>query len=305
MRERPDIAYIPISQGRWGYTRDAVLMTILRVSRRPFVAHLRGSQLQAFYASSGRAERLVIRRTLGWAARGIALTPSLEHVYDGLVPRARVRILENAIPDPYPDGTAALAAERRARAASARSALRILYLANDWEMKGAMTLVRSLGHPGLEEVEVRMAGAPRESDVAAARGLAEEVGAAGRVTKVGPVSGAAKEREFAWADALVHPSENDGQPVVIIEALAAGLPVVASTHGGIPDTVGEAGLLVEPGAPEQLGDAIRSLVDDPDLRLRLGSDSRARFAAVYTPDPYQERFLELFRELIPLEPCAD
>jgi glycosyltransferase involved in cell wall biosynthesis len=303
-RERPDVAYIPISQGRWGYVRDAVMMAVLRVQRRPFVAHLRGSQLQDFYAASTAAERAMIRRTLGWSALAIALTPSLRNVYDGLVPPERVRILENAIVDPYPGGIDELAEARRTRAAESPRALRILYLANDWSIKGAMTLVRALGHPGLEEVEVRMAGAPLQSQIDEARAEAERLGAGARLTMVGSVSGAAKAREFAWADVLVHPSEADGQPVVVIEAMAAGLPVVASTFGGIPDTVGDAGMLVEPRVPEQLGAAVRSLIDDPGLRLRLGEAGRERFLARYTPDRYQERFVELFAELIPL-PCVD
>jgi len=100
VRHRPQLVYIPISQGRWGYARDAVLMTIARVLRRPIVVHLRGSNLQRFFSQSTRVERHVISGTLGWATYAIALTPQLRGVYDGLVPVERVRVLENAIQDP-------------------------------------------------------------------------------------------------------------------------------------------------------------------------------------------------------------
>ena len=303
-RERPDLVYVPISQVRWGYVRDAVLMTILRLTRRPFVAHTNGARFQDFYGGAGRLEQLMIRRTLAWASRGIVLTPNLSHVFDGLVPGARVRILEYAIPDPYPLGDHALAEARRARAESAPRALRLLYLANDWASKGALTLIRSLSYPGLEDVELRLAGDPRQRDLDATRALADELGVAARVTILGSVSGETKEEQFEWADALVHPTDNDAQPIAIIEAMAAGLPVVTTPIGGIAHTVGPAGVLVPPRDPERLAGAIRSLVDDPDLRLRLGRASRAQFVAHYTPEPFQERFVALFGELVPLTPAA-
>src|SRR4051794_40086532 len=66
LRDRPDVAYVPISQNRWGFVRDAGLMTILRLLRRPFVAHPRGALLGDFYTAASPLVRLVIRRTLGW-----------------------------------------------------------------------------------------------------------------------------------------------------------------------------------------------------------------------------------------------
>jgi glycosyltransferase involved in cell wall biosynthesis len=304
-RERPDVAYLPISQGRWGYVRDAALMAVLRALQCPFVVHLRGSAFQTFYAGSGRLERLVIRRTLGWAARGIVLTPELVHVFDGLIPAGRIRTLENGIRDPYPGGIAAVAERRRRRARASPRSLRVLYVANDWTMKGAPTLVQALAHPGLEEVELRLAGAPREGEVREAQELAGRLGLLGRIRVVGSISGEAKADEYAWADVLAHPTENDGQPLVVIEAMAAGLAVVASRIGGIPETLGDDGLLVQSGDPVELAAALVSLVEDPAHRLRLGEASRQRFLDRYTPEPYQRRFVELFSELLRLEPCAD
>jgi len=278
-------------------------MSILRVLRRPFVVHVRGSEFQDFYGAAAAWDRLVIRRTLSWAERGIVLTPSLAHLYDGLLPSSKVRVLENAIADPYPSGIDDLVSARRSRAREKPQALRLLYMANDWGMKGALTLVRSLATPGLESVELRMAGGPLEADLDAVRRLAGELGVAERLTVLGSISGGAKAEQFAWADALAHPTESwDGQPIVIIEAMAAGLPIVSTEYAGIPHTVGNAGLIVPPRAPEELGAAFRSLIEDAELRLRLGDSSRDRFLTQYSPEPYQRRFVALFGELVP---CAE
>lgn len=81
-------------------------------------------------------------------------------------------------------------------------------------------------------------------------------------------------------DLLVLPSRNEGMGRVIVEAQAAGVPVVATKVGGIPDLVtdGETGILVPPADPVALATAIRSLVEDRETRARMGAAARAHVA---------------------------
>ena len=80
---------------------------------------------------------------------------------------------------------------------------------------------------------------------------------------------------------LVVPSFTEGAPLVVLEAMAAGVPVVASAVGGIPDQVrhGREGLLVPPGDPAALGDALLGLLRDPPRARRLGEAGRRRAAS--------------------------
>lgn len=82
-------------------------------------------------------------------------------------------------------------------------------------------------------------------------------------------------------DALAVPSRYEGFGLVAVEAMLAGVPVVASRTGGLPEVVGDAGLLVTPGDAGELADALVSLARDPQLRARLvqrGAErARARF----------------------------
>lgn len=82
------------------------------------------------------------------------------------------------------------------------------------------------------------------------------------------------------ASVFVMPSRWEGQPLALQEALAAGVPVVASDAGGIPALTGggEAAVLVEPGNAERLGRAVLSVLDDPALAGRLRAAARARAA---------------------------
>ena len=83
---------------------------------------------------------------------------------------------------------------------------------------------------------------------------------------------------LARADVFALSSRSEGAPVSILEAMAAGLPVVASSVGGVPELVadGETGLLVPPGDPAAMAAALGRLLEDVDLRRRLGAAGRDR-----------------------------
>ena len=83
---------------------------------------------------------------------------------------------------------------------------------------------------------------------------------------------------MAAADVFALASTWEARALVVQEAMAAGTPVVVTDTGGLPDLVGDAGLLVPVGDAAALADAVRDLLDDPDERARLSRAGRARFA---------------------------
>lgn len=105
---------------------------------------------------------------------------------------------------------------------------------------------------------------------------------------------------YAFFDALLLPSANEGTPVVAIEALAAGRPVVATRVGGVPDVVddNESGFLVEVGDIEALADRLEQLARDPGLRARLGETGRERVVPRYRVERLVDDIDELYRELL-------
>jgi glycosyltransferase involved in cell wall biosynthesis len=105
---------------------------------------------------------------------------------------------------------------------------------------------------------------------------------------------------YAAFDALVLPSGNEGTPVSVIEALAAGTPVVATRVGGVPDVVrdGEDGFLVEPGASDELAARLADLARDPGLRERLGAAGRARVLPRYAVARLVDDVDRLYRSLL-------
>ena len=95
-------------------------------------------------------------------------------------------------------------------------------------------------------------------------------------------------------------SRSEGAPFSILEAMAAGLPVVATDVGGVRELVadGETGLLVPAGDPARLAEALRSLLADPALRRRLGAAGHARARERFDLRALRDAHLELYaREL--------
>lgn len=108
------------------------------------------------------------------------------------------------------------------------------------------------------------------------------------------------DRILGEADIFVLASRSEGMPMSVLEAMAAGVPVVATAVGGVPELVveGETGLLVPPGDGSALAQAIERLLDDADLRRRLGEAGRRRVETTFSLRNWQSAHLELYTELL-------
>jgi len=141
----------------------------------------------------------------------------------------------------------------------------------------AVGLVAGTGWPGVDRPAVRL---DRLRDDL---GLGDRLRSLGFQPDVGALLGA--------VDAVAVPSTRpDPFPNAALEAAAAGVPVVAAAHGGLPEMLrdGETGLLVEPGDPGALAAALRSLADEPDRARALGAAAAADVAARFSAERMHE-----------------
>jgi asparagine synthase (glutamine-hydrolysing) len=279
-RHRDAAVYVPISQASLGFLRDAVLVALAKAHGRSVYLHLHGADFGRFYSQSHATMREIIRRTLGNAEQLWLLTPSIAGTFDGLLPQERIRTLANVVP------AAPALAERNRNDAPSR--LRLLYLGNMWAGKTCLDLLAALTRLGPVSAgwETHIAGAiaPELAGRVEAQVIALRATGA-TVQTLGFIDHGQKWREFSSADLFVYPTEFDGQPLVLLEAMAAGLPIISSRHGGIPDTIrdGVEGLLVAPGDVEGLATALLSLANDPGRRKALGSRALHRYERCHQP----------------------
>ena len=273
------LVYLTIAQSRAGFLRDLLFIVLARLRGRPVVAHLHGGNYSGFYRSENRAFRSLIRWTLRRTAWVIVLSQSLRQDFDFLGPdfAPRLRAVPNACPIPL----------GRQRGAP-RGKLRLLFLSNLLVEKGYLDCVEAMGHlrrllPGVP-IRLVLAGAfmlgrddyDTVADMEAAlresirRLELDEV-----VTIAGVVDGAEKQRLLDCSHIHLLPTyyENEGQPIALIEALASGIPSIATAWRGIVDIVEDeaTGLIVPAKDPMAIAEAAARLYRDPALYERLSA----------------------------------
>jgi glycosyltransferase involved in cell wall biosynthesis len=106
--------------------------------------------------------------------------------------------------------------------------------------------------------------------------------------------------QLAQSDVFVLASRSEGMPLSVLEAMAAGLPVVASSVGGVPELVvaGETGLLVPPGDIDALADALRAILTNVGLRRAMGNAGRARAQHLFDLSGFRAAHVRLYRETL-------
>ena len=109
---------------------------------------------------------------------------------------------------------------------------------------------------------------------------------------------------YSAADAFVLSSRSEGLPLVILESMMAGLPVVATCVGGVPDAVGNNGLLVEPANPKQLADAMEQMINEDGLTDRLGRTGREHVLSTYGVDRMIDDYIACYEAMVAGKDCT-
>jgi glycosyltransferase involved in cell wall biosynthesis len=155
---------------------------------------------------------------------------------------------------------------------------------SDVPMKGLVPLLEAIAKLRVErDIDLIVIGQPRPKGRVAL--ALERFGLTDIVTTISGVSDEELARLYGEAEVAIVPSLYEGFSLPAIEAMSCEVPVVATTGGALPEVVGtsgETGLLVQPNNPEALVDAIRQLLDDADLRERLGRNGRRRVMERFT-----------------------
>ena len=105
---------------------------------------------------------------------------------------------------------------------------------------------------------------------------------------------------YAMATAVAVPSHSEGSPNVVLEAMAAGLPLAANAVGGVPEILeeGVTGLMVPPRNPDAMAKALLRILSDAELRLRLGAAARARAESSHAPVAYRRTLVEFYQNTL-------
>jgi glycogen synthase len=256
-----DIALLPVALAAARGAGVPLVVTVHCSVRHTYVeSGLRGGLLATL---GGAAEAVVLAR----ADRVIALTPRLARALQASgVPAARVRVVPSGVmpelfageaPDPFPGVPRP----------------RVLFVGRLHRQKGVGVLLEATARLRSRAQLLLVGDGPERIRL---RRAARRLGLEGRVHVTGFVPHRAVPAAMRHADVLVLPSCYEELGSVALEAMQAGVPVVASRTGGIPDAVGDAAALVPAGDPAALAGAIDDVLTDRALAERLVRDGRER-----------------------------
>jgi glycosyltransferase involved in cell wall biosynthesis len=274
LRGESGVVYLPISQGIPGLARDTLFIRAASAAGWTVAAHLRGSELGGVIRRQPRPVRAWLRGSLAKLESLAVLGESVRDVLDGFLPRSRVAVVPNGTPDP---GTRNSAHSRLG-----------LYLGNLYPRKGALEALDAALIVGRQRPKARFVFAGECPDPAVQRRVEQGIAASdGRIELRPPVSGPEKDELLLRSGFLLFPpARQEGHPRVVLEAMAAGLPVITTDRGTIAETVadGECGYVLPAPVPGDLAERILELYDDDELRAEMGHAARARYLERFTQD---------------------
>ena len=287
---KADLVYIPICQATTGFLRDVPFIFMSKLFGKKVVLHLRGGHFREFYNSSNKVMKYVIEKTLKKSNRMIVLGSSLKILFDGLIPEEKLSVVPNGLN---------IALDKVRYKNPEKDHLMILFLSNLIETKGFKDVLYSIKKTAQFRNNVRyiFAGAWRKDenkleceDYLKREKIRDYVEFAGTVT------GRQKVMLLQNADIFVFPTyyPMEGHPWVIVEAMAAGLPIITTDQGCIKESVidGKNGFIIPKRDPDSIAEKIIHLIEHPEVKERMGHKSRQLYEANLTEEHFVQRMID-------------
>jgi glycosyltransferase involved in cell wall biosynthesis len=252
--------------------------------------HLHAARIRQFHESVNKGGKLLVRWMFNTADHTVVLGDVWRRWVietSGVSPH-KVSVVYNGVPASPP--------VRQAPAAGG-GPFQLLFLGNLSERKGVSDLLNAMTKLRDRNIELTLAGG---GPVAEYQALAQQLGIADRVTFTGWIGQDDARLHMMKADALILPSYDEGLPLVILEALASGTPVICTPVGSIPEVLADAetALLVPAGDQARIADAIGRMIDDGDLRAALSRAGLALYERLFTMKAFTRSIVDLYAAIL-------
>jgi len=291
LRSRPDCVHIHTASGSsfWALSIAALMCRVLR--RCPIIFHIHGGGFGRFIERCSGLKRRWLHASLRRAAAVVVLSRYWQEVLSEIAPAERVHVIENAVlfpeTEPRPLGQAPYT---------------ILFVGFLEKHKGIYELLEAAAqlnqsHEG--QFSFLVAGDEEvvgHRDEVAARHRELELG---NVELLGSVRGEALQALYREADIFILPSHTEALPMVILEAMASSLPLVATPVGSLPEVLGpENALFVPPGDATALAEAIVALADDTEGRLKMATENLRLFRDRFRVDRFAQDVEAIYLDIL-------
>jgi glycosyltransferase involved in cell wall biosynthesis len=265
----PEIVYVHIGSNASLY-RESAFILLARMLRRRVIAHFHAGDLELYVAQQPEIGQKFISYSIGLSDKVIAVSRESARQLKRLTLHPRISVLPNAI-----DTKELCSIERRPKK-NKGDAVRLLFVGAVGKLKGERDLIKALAllrERGVN-LKVDLVGFGAEKLAA----YCSEAGVSHFIDHLGPVSMVERSDFFRRADIFVLPTYAEAMPISVIEAMAAGLAIVTTPVGGIPELIedGKEGSLVAVGHAGGLAEKIVYLAKDGKARRRFGENARRK-----------------------------
>ena len=289
-KHHPQLILIPISQTTMGFLKDAPFIWLGRLMQKKVLIQLRGSNFKNWINAASKFTKIFLRKSLQKCIGVIVLGNNLKHLFEDYFKPENIYVVPNGGDYQLKDRGV--------------EELTVLYLANFLPSKSLDDVLQAnvlLKKKGISEFKMKAAGA-WDNNVFKQKCLTIiEKNQLLNVELLSPQSGDNKMQLFADADIFVFcPKMPEGHPWVIVEAMANGLPIIATDQGAIVESVidGENGFIIEKEAPEQIAQKLEELIKDEALREKFGERSRENYEANFTEEQMIKKLTSIFYNVL-------
>jgi glycosyltransferase involved in cell wall biosynthesis len=291
---RPDLVLVPIGQTSAGFFKDLPFIRMAADAGAKVLVQLRGSEFRDWYNGLDPLRKSFVKSQLKKASGAIVLGENLRWIFEGFFPEDSIFVVPNGGDYSFP--------ERK------NKVLRITYLANFLPGKGLLELLKALTmlaekKSELPPYEFHAFGSwNNEVYRASCIALADKLN---HCYIYGAISGGEKWQAMADSDIFVFaPKSPEGHPWSIVEALAAGLPIVSTDRGAIGQSVldGTNGFLLPNPDPKEIARALEKLLLDNSLRNKMGAASLHLYETQFTSSIMAENLGNVFEQILHVAP---
>lgn len=292
---KPEICHISTAFGL-SFVKHSVCVAIARLLGSKVLLHPHCS-FYILYEQQGKAWQWFVRKVIGLCS-GVVVLSNEWKTLQVILPECQIYSLPNAIDLlSYVD-----VGREKIESKSENHCLHVLYLGYLGKAKGSFDLICAAQKVLNQEQGVVFELVGKELATGELNQLHAQVADADleQFIHIKPaVAGTEKIKLFRSADIFVYPSYHEGMPMAVIEAMACGLPIVATQVGGLPDLVfpGLNGLLVPSGQPDQLANAIHKLIVNPQIRHSMQASSFQIAQENFDVETHVTRLLDIYQSL--------
>jgi len=290
LKNKPDLILIPISQTTSGFVKDSFYILMARLFRKKVLLQLRGSNFKNWLNNSSGTVRWYVKFILKRSRGIIVLGNKLKYLFEDYFPEEKIFVVPNGADYNIP--------ERK----NISEEIKILYLSNLLASKGIEDVFNAVEilYRENKNFSVDLIGEwLQEETKKRCLDLKEKHKLPIRIH----TSEASKNKLsfLAEADIFVFPPrEPEGHPWAIIEAMAAGMPVISTDKGAITESVidGLNGYIVEPKHPEIIAQKLQTLISDKNLREKMGKESRNLYLKNFTEEKMVSTLSAVFNTIL-------